>query len=488
MSSDSQSRESSTERDIISAREAEIRALDRDFTSYTRDGNFCVYFKLVHDRSEAECDIREGTFFPDFVHQFFVDSERIFGYKNPILRMFYSASRLKRYIRFDYEDKLTREKDGIEPDNVMSYLAPVLEDIEFTQDLNQFINEVESADEQNFKPPGDLLLEFESPYHMPSMLSRAQLENMVESGLPASYVKTIQWTGNSFKSTANGISSTENTESTNVKKFLILHADASTKGFGSFQKRMQSLVMWFIESANMIDHEDPRWDFFMIFEKYNPNTPSVSTEDRFYFAGYATVYRYYVYPDRTRPRVSQMLLLPPYRRNGLGTRLLQSIYEYYMKQPQTLDITAEDPDEDFISMRDFLDCRNCSKLESYQPENLKAGWSNALAKEAQEKLKLCHRQARKIYEILKLKTIDMTNEDEYRDYRLEIKNRLNIPYQRFRLDCNRVLKRGFVLPDEKAIKIPDNPRVTAANLEVNYQALEKQYQHVIKKLNQSTAK
>lgn len=485
MSSESESRGSSTERDLVSPREAEIRALGRDFTSYTYDGNFCVYFKLVHDRSEAECDIKEDTFFPDFVHQFFVDSERIFGYKKPILRIFYSASRLKRYVKFDYEDKLSKEKDGIEPDNVMSYLTPILEDIEFTQDLNQFINDVESAEERNFKPPGDLLVEFEAPYHKPTMLSRAQLENMAETGDFSTNGKTNQ-NGHS-STTTNGISSAENSESANVKKYLILHANASTKGFSSFQARMQSLVMWFIESANMIDYEDPRWDFFMVFEKYNPNTPPVSTEDRFYFAGYATVYKYYVYPDRTRPRVSQMLLLPPYRRNGLGTKLLQSIYDYYMKQQQTLDITAEDPDEDFISMRDFLDCRNCSKLASFQSASLKAGWNASVAKEAQEKLKLCHRQARKVYEILKLKMIDMTNEDEYRGYRLEIKNRLNIPNQRLRMDCNRVIQRGFELPDDKALKIPDNPRIVAANLEVNYQLLEKQYLHVIEKLNKSPA-
>lgn len=289
-----------------------------------------------------------------------------------------------------------------------------------------------------------------------------------------------------------GSSSTNNSSHADTsscrKKFQIYHCNSETVGFNQFQARMQSLVMWFIESATMVDFQDPRWDFFIVFEKYNPSlnedpqaTP-ISSDDRYYFAGYASVYRYYAYPDRTRPRVSQMLLLPPYRRNGLGTALLQSIYDYYAKQPSTLDITAEDPDEEFISMRDFLDCKNCMDLPKFQPDELRKGWSVDTAKEAQEKLKLCQRQSRKVYEILKLMSIDRSNNEEYRGYILEIKNRLNIPNQRLKLDCDKVLKRGYELPEELRIQ-RENQRLSAAQLDENYQELVKQYQHTIDKLN-----
>lgn len=483
----------------VSERQAEIASLGKDFSSFTHDGNFCVYLKLIHSREEVEEDIKSNTFFPDFVHQFFVESERIFGYKRPVIRLFYSASRLKRYVKFDYEDKLNREKNGIEPDNVMQHLAPVLEELEYTQDLNQFINQVESKEEKEFKPPGNLLYEFESEYKKPSMLSRAQLEQLEQHQHVEHLTngKAKLSNGNSSKSndtssgpqpssacitvdTPNGL-----TQEKTTKKYQIFHARGDTKGFANFQSRMQTLIMWFIESATMIDAEDPKWDFFMIFEKANPSSGSgaaVSTEDRFYFAGYATVYRHYVYPDRTRPRISQMLLLPPYRRNRLGTTLLQSIYDYYKKQPTTLDITAEDPDEEFIAMRDFLDCKNCMNLTSFQPENLKAGWSESVAKEAQEKLKLCQRQSRKIYEILRLREIDESNEEEHRRYRLEIKNRLNIPQQRHKLSCERIEKRGGILPEEvKAQR--ENTKLAELLLEENYRELAKQYKHTIEKLN-----
>lgn len=475
----------------LSEREALIRSLARDFSSYTHDGYSSVYIKLVHNREEAEQDIKAETFFPDFVHQFFGPNERIFGYKKPVLRLFYSASRLRRYIKFDYEDKLTQQRDSIEPDDVMDMLSPILEDTDFTQDLNQFISEVESQEEKDFKPPGELLHEFEANYRKPKLIPRAQLEQQeFANSSNGDHKQNGSCSSNNVlaHATQNGDASTCHQESPVLKKkYQILHANAETKGFPKFQARMQTLIMWFIESATMIDFEDPRWDFFMIFERYNPSynsdpqAPTVSTEDRYHFAGYATVYRYYAYPDRTRPRVSQMLLLPPYRRNGLGTKLLQAIYDYYINQPATLDITAEDPDEEFIAMRDFLDCLNCSKLPMFQIERLRQGWSDEIAKEAQDKLKLCQRQSRKVYEILKLKGIQGDDEDENRNYRLEIKNRLNIPHRRLKLDCDKVVKLGIEIPEEMKTQ-RDNPRLVLASLEENYQELIKQYRHTIDKL------
>lgn len=477
----------------ISAKEALIQSLGRDFSSYTYDANFSVYLKFVHNREEIENDIRDDSYFPDFVHQFFVDSERIFGYKQPLIRLFYTAGRLKRYVKFDYEDCLTHEKDGIDADNVMGYLSPILDNIEYTQDLNQFIQEATCKEELEFKPPGDLLYEFESKYNKPRHLSRAHRELLEEAGeLNLKIVQNGNVSDTSASGSHNGNSTTNDKTDTSTtacnKRYQIFHADVSTKNFEQFQARMQTLVMWFIESANMIDYEDPRWDWFMVFERYNPcadgEVTTVSTEDRYYFAGYATVYRYYAYPDKTRPRVSQMLILPQYRRNGLGTTLLQSIYDYYKKQPATLDITAEDPDEEFIAMRDLLDCKNCLQLDTFKTEKLREGWSEEMAKEAQDKLKLCRRQSRKVYEILKLRITNKSDEDDYKNYRLEIKNRLNIPNQKQRIDVSRAIKRDpkVHVPDE--LKLQD--KVVAAKLEDNYRLLEKQYEHVVKKLNHPT--
>lgn len=56
--------------------------------------------------------------------------------------------------------------------------------------------------------------------------------------------------------------------------------------------------------------------------------------------GYSTVYEYYAYPVNIRPRISQMLILPPFQRMGLGAQLLCSVYKHYIPQSDVLDITG----------------------------------------------------------------------------------------------------------------------------------------------------
>lgn len=474
----------------ISARDQEIARIGRDFGQYTEDANFCIYFKIVHNKQEVEEDIKTGSFHPDFVHQFFVEHERIFGYKNPRIRIFYSPSRLRRYIKFDYEDKLDRSKDGIDPDDVFGALTPILQEGDVTKDISQFIKELDSDDEKRFKPCGELVGTIESDYHEPKLLSRAQLEKLenAKNNTDNQDACKSQDFLNKKTNGDNGSITTSNDKELSLptKTYQFYLANHKTIGFDNIIPNIQSLIMWFIESATMIDHTDPLWDFFLVYEKYNASDNShsvqVSTEDRYFFCGYATVYRYYAYPDKIRPRISQVLILPPYRRNGLGTALLECIYNYYRPNKSIIDITVEDPDEAFIAMRDFLDCRNCIKLPSYQPDELKKGWSKEMAQEAQERLRLCKRQARKVYEILKLRSIDSSDEDELKAYRLEIKNRLNIPKQKLKLDCDRLIKKGFELP-ENLKQALDNPQFSLAQLDENFQELFKQYQHTINKLN-----
>jgi len=42
---------------------------------------------------------------------------------------------------------------------------------------------------------------------------------------------------------------------------------------------------------------------------------------------------------------------------------------------------------------------------------------------------LLQRQVRRVYEVLRLKATDVSNKEEYTQYRLDVKRRLNIPFQ-----------------------------------------------------------
>ena len=97
---------------------------------------------------------------------------------------------------------------------------------------------------------------------------------------------------------------------------------------------------------------------------------------------------------------------------------------------------VEDPSEDFVRLRDFVDTKNCLKsLESMGSlEALSGGFTQAMASEANQKWKICKRQARRIYEILRLYHVQKAGglndkNQAYKDYRVDVKKRLNMPFQ-----------------------------------------------------------
>jgi len=57
--------------------------------------------------------------------------------------------------------------------------------------------------------------------------------------------------------------------------------------------------------------------------------------------------------------------LPPYQRKGHGRRLLTAIYEDLRKDSRVQDVTAEDPSDDFVALRDLVSLELCRK---YLPE------------------------------------------------------------------------------------------------------------------------
>ena len=83
-----------------------------------------------------------------------------------------------------------------------------------------------------------------------------------------------------------------------------------------------------------------------------------------------------------------------------------------------------------------MDTKNCLEdVKSFGSlEAVSSGFTEAMAKEANEKLKMCKRQARRVYEILRLHHVQkaggLTDKNQaYKDYRVNVKKRLNAPFQ-----------------------------------------------------------
>ncbi|XP_076455980.1 histone acetyltransferase type B catalytic subunit-like [Babylonia areolata] len=393
---------------------AEVSLVRNKLEDFKCCANDAIHFKLV--RQEADLEDEKTTFKPDMTHQIFGEQESIFGYKDLEVQLFYTAGKLMPYLSLQYTDRVpVTGSDGVYADNVAQKLMKEMPP-EVLTNKDDFLATVDK--DVNFTPYGELL--------------------------------------HSYTVTVDG----------EDREFQIYKPDIETPGFREYHKRLQTFILFFIDAASYIDDDDDKWTYYLLFEKYKRDGNTV-----YAIAGYMTAYNYYAYPKNIRPRLSQFLILPPFQRQGHGAVLLQAFYNDVVPRSLVIDITVEDPSEDFQRLRDFVDARNCMSLTNYQPDYLLEGFHPAMAEEARTKLKLNKRQARRVYEILRLKITDENNTSMYRQYRLDLKRRLNKPFQRNQRDYHK-LERALQ-PDELA------QMMSNMSAEQRHMVLEKQFQEHI---------
>jgi len=200
----------------------------------------------------------------------------------------------------------------------------------------------------------------------------------------------------------------------------------------------------------------------------------------FSIVGFTTVYPFYAYPDKIRLRVSQMVILPPFQRKGHGTQLLRAVYKFGIEQG-VIDVAIEDPNDEFMFLRDITDLELCidnnifitkdgPSTNAQKSKNRFVTLSKLtpnIIDNIRQKYKLSKLQIMRCYEILKLMSTDINNSEQYREYRLEIKQRLYKKFMFNELDID---------PEEKKKKLDE----AFKNLETEYRDT---INHFIKYLN-----
>ncbi|ODM94910.1 Histone acetyltransferase type B catalytic subunit [Orchesella cincta] len=410
---------------------------------YVGDGNEVVEFKLIRTRSDIENE--EVGFKPEMCHQIFNQSETIFGYENLKIQLYFTAGSLHTFLGIRFKSKVSQTlADGAEPDNLIEKLGAVLRS-NYTSNLDDFSAKIDK--EHQFQPFGELIHSF--------TVDRKPSAEVVNG---------------SGRSHSNG-------DVTISKTYEIYVCDISIPKFQDYLIKMETFVLWFIDAASFLDSDDERWKFYVMYEKYK----SSEGNTMYAFVGYSSVYNFYCYPELIRPRVAQMVILPPFQRQGLAVELLSAIYRSYRSNPKTKEITVEDPSDDFERLRDFVDARDCSKLSSYSNEKLKKGFSKEMSEEAKTVLKMTHRQARRVYEMLRLRVTNENDPKELKEYRLDVKRRLNIPYQKQQSDIKRMMRRKFNSTElQTASQLDDGSR--KQELESNFNLLLSHYQYITSRL------
>lgn len=336
-------------------------------TNFICSSNDVIRFKLVRNKEDL---LEGGSFRPAFTHQVFGDEESIFGYEGLDVNLVYSASKLNLYISIKY-DRVIESEDGQKPEDIYKKLISVIRH-PVCSNVDLFLESLEKEDD--FTPYGSLVKPF-----------------------------TLDQQGK-------------------TRHFEVYVCDPTTAGFIPYLERMETFLIWFIDAASYIDSSDPRWQFFLLYEKIL--SLNGKRQYSYNIIGYISVYSYFAYPENIRPRISQVLILPPYQNVGLCAHLLDAFYHHYSGIPKIRDITVEAPNPAFQSVRDYVDCSKCSKLGSFSKDKLIKGYSKNMVEEARSKFKLTAKQIHRVYEIIYLKEVVGSDEEKYSLFMEQIKKRL----------------------------------------------------------------
>lgn len=105
---------------------------------------------------------------------------------------------------------------------------------------------------------------------------------------------------------------------------------------------MQSILPFFIDGASVIE-PSPFWKYFILYDS--------ETKD---LIAFATVFESHLTFEKYRTRISQVLVLPPYQMQGLGSKLYSAIYKHYRAQDKCYQIVVEDAASDFQRIQDSV--------------------------------------------------------------------------------------------------------------------------------------
>jgi histone acetyltransferase 1 len=290
------------------------------------NANEAIRVSLVQPSStkpQAVCE-----FHPEFTYPIVGEAEQIFGYKELDIDLRFTAHDLRPNLRSSFLRKFPSVGGTSALDinrTLRDYLSPAAFDK--PEEFDQTIQNDTTA--KDWKPPGELV---------------------------ASYTRH----GESYEIWAGSL------------------IDYRIR---SLLDNIQIFILFFIEGGQFINTDDvdwtlDRWRVYYVYRKSSsPSTPYASP---YSFVGYATTYRFYRFlapnqpitdsfeklpPTETikpkslssRIRISQFLILPNYQRGGHGSELYQAIYSEVMNDPTVLELTVEDPSEEFDKLRDIND-------------------------------------------------------------------------------------------------------------------------------------
>lgn len=251
------------------------------------------------------------TFPPKFTYPIFGDSEQIFGYKNLRIDLAFDCLSLKPLLTYKFSEKLSEDVKKIE-----DIVSPFLPKDDFI--LKSETKWLDAIDSEAFQLPKEKI------------------------------IKTYFEEDNKF----------------DIYKFKLSDDKVGMR----LHLRMQIFVLLYIEAGSYIDSKDPLWDLYVIYRTVKGGTKPT-------FVGFSTTYEHFHYEGfekhdsknvsemKFRGKISQFVILPPFQSQGHGKRLYEEIADRWLKDERCMEITVEDPSEEFDDLRDRCDVQRLLNAE-----------------------------------------------------------------------------------------------------------------------------
>ncbi|ORY95418.1 acyl-CoA N-acyltransferase [Syncephalastrum racemosum] len=316
-------------------------------------------------------------FQPTFTYPIFGEQEAVFGYKNLSITLSYTSGSLRLHplIKSEAEFKpADAEKKGIKlpaevkSDDVRGLLFKHLPK-DWVLNTDDFIR-LAQEDADQFRPIGEKIHEY-----------------------------------------------TKQDEEGTDEHYEIYKSSFTNEAFRAYHDRMKLFVLFYIEGSSYIEDDDEKWEIYTVFKREGHGDRS-----SYHFVGYSTVYPFYYWPENTRMRISQFLILPPFQEQGHGSELYRTLYQIYVTRDDVQEIAVEDPNDEFTDMRDKCDLRYLRSRDAFH--GLAAPVSDEKIHELCQKYKLTERQMRRCLEMHLLSQVNKLQRPEYRAFRLQVKKRL----------------------------------------------------------------
>ena len=353
-------------------------------------------------------DTKEGkiaSFKPSFTYPIFGETEQVFGYKNLEMILAFDSRNFTPFLNVKYteklDDDLLLEKAKMDLQSEKGDYDDE-EEYEESEQEQENCNDEVSEKEVEFTEP----IEFDPLKKLLQFLPKNDLTIKNEAKWTEQCSEEGNLVENILQKDGEKITSDEKSSvyKINITKFKQIH------------DRLKIFTLFFIEGASYIQDDDEIWDVYVILENKTSK-----------IIGYATCYKYWFYDGKGKKfdslqklpedysykgRISQFIIFPTFQNQKFGSRLYNSIYEYWLKQDFIKQINIEDPNESFDALRDkndfqrIIDSKFDTKISTKDFQNSNVSKKNLewdyidLLEQLRNQFKFEPKQAQRLLEML----------------------------------------------------------------------------------------